>query len=375
MYERSDSEVEAIKELLSPHFGSEFAPEELSDGEQQITEQVLEYVASRFTKMKYILGLALDFTIVAQRLSNVDDYAKSFRQQLTVKELFERYEVVTERAGRQANTLTLKFGQAQEGIRSIEEAVAQFFHKLNRSKYPSAYVYNTGQWQKFPDLLLLCFRLSESGRFQLCNKLIDFGLQRLQKNRFVTRDSVRHRLFTEIVRHYSRSAPDENAGLIFQAIAYGYFKADRPHLSFVVDKVRTGSSRQRRFGDIDGYHGLDLEMSVEVKDLHISLSNLEQQLGSFLKQVQGNQILGVAFVLSIDDEASSVLTNSEVKPFTQSNLIQAVDIWDWQKQNTAVHGVLHYLAHIEQNPKAVDRILEFINERNPEHDSLAYYQS
>ncbi len=154
MYERSDSEVEAIKELLSPHFGSEFAPEELSDGEQQITEQVLEYVASRFTKMKYILGLALDFTIVAQRLSNVDDYAKSFRQQLTVKELFERYEVVTERAGRQANTLTLKFGQAQEGIRSIEEAVAQFFHKLNRSKYPSAYVYNTGQWQKFPDLLL-----------------------------------------------------------------------------------------------------------------------------------------------------------------------------------------------------------------------------
>jgi hypothetical protein len=116
-------------------------------------------------------------------------------------------------------------------------------------------------------------------------------------------------------------------------------------------------------------------MSVEVKDLHISLSNLEQQLGSFLKQVQGNQILGVAFVLSIDDEASSVLTNSEVKPFTQSNLIQAVDIWDWQKQNTAVHGVLHYLAHIEQNPKAVDRILEFINERNPEHDSLAYYQS
>ena len=147
MYERTDSEIEAIQELLSPHFGTDFEPDELANSEEIIIQQVLEYVGSRFTRMKYILGLALDFVIVAQRLSNVDDSAKQLREQLTIEQLFKRYQVVTERGEQQANTLTLKFAQStQVGIRRIEESLVQFFHSLNRSKYPSAYVYNTGQW-------------------------------------------------------------------------------------------------------------------------------------------------------------------------------------------------------------------------------------
>jgi hypothetical protein len=52
-----------------------------------------------------------------------------------------------------------------------------------------------------------------------------------------------------------------------------------------------------------------------------------------------------------------------------------VRIWDWQKQDAAVHEMLHYLAHVEQNPSAVARLLAFIGERDPEHNSLTYYQS
>ncbi len=98
-------------------------------------------------------------------------------------------------------------------------------------------------------------------------------------------------------------------------------------------------------------------------------------MGSFQKQVTGNQILGVAFVLSIDGEASSVLSDSGIISFAQDDLIKSVTIWDWQKQDAAVHEMLHYLAHIEQNPSAVNRLLGFIRERDPEHNSLAYYQS
>ena len=107
MYERTDSEIEAIQELLSPHFGTGFEPNQLANSEQTIIEQVLEYVGSRFTRMKYILGLALDFAIVAQRLSNVDDSAKKLREHLTIEQLFQRYQVVTERGEQQANTLIL----------------------------------------------------------------------------------------------------------------------------------------------------------------------------------------------------------------------------------------------------------------------------
>jgi hypothetical protein len=120
MYERTDTEIEAIQELLSPHFGTDFEPDQLANSEDIIIQQILEYVSSRFTRMKYILGLALDFAIVSQRLSNVDDSGKRFREHLTIEQLFQRYQVVTERGEQQANTLTLKFGQStQVGIQCL----------------------------------------------------------------------------------------------------------------------------------------------------------------------------------------------------------------------------------------------------------------
>lgn len=83
--------------------------------------------------MKYILGLAIDFALLAQRLSTVDEEGKALQKGLTEEELFARYQLVTERGSRQANTLTLKYGGMQQGIRKIEESVAEFFHRLKRS--------------------------------------------------------------------------------------------------------------------------------------------------------------------------------------------------------------------------------------------------
>jgi hypothetical protein len=214
--------------------------------------------------MRYPLGLALDFTLLAQQLALHDPSGKAFRNNLTKGKLFERYQLVTERAGRGANTLTLKYQDGriaqQVGIRKLEESVVDLFIRLNRPGYPSAYVYNTGQWQKFQDSLLVpCFRLSESARFKLCRALIEYGLENLTANPFLGREAPRVRMFEEIIKLYPRSQRGENAGAVFQGIAVGYMKADRPHLLLVVDKTRTGSARQNRIGDIDGYFGLDLE--------------------------------------------------------------------------------------------------------------------
>lgn len=180
--------------------------------------------------------------------------------------IFSRYQVSAGVGERKANTPTLSYKGKREGIRRIEESIVELFHSLNRSGYPSAYVYNTGQWQKYQDLLLACFQLSESARLLLCERLIAFGLVNLPKNSFYARETVRIRLFEEVVKDYERGVQGENGGLVFQAIAYGYIAADRPHLSIIADKVRTGSARQKRFGDIDCYCGLDLGTSIEVKD-------------------------------------------------------------------------------------------------------------
>jgi hypothetical protein len=254
MATRTEGEAAVILAFLEPYFGGGFQPGKVNRAEAGAINRILTYVRDHFGGMRYILGLALDFTLLAQRLAIHDPEAKRFRADLTKEALFLRYPRITQRGSRQANTLTVQFEdrshkiQVKEGIRAIEEAVGDLFNDLNRTGYPSAYVYNTGQWHKYQDELLLpCFQLSDSGRFVLCQDLIDLGLA-LPVNRFFGRSVPRVRLFPEIVDHYPRSTAGENAGVAFQAIAYGYVKADRPHLSLIADKVRTGSARQEAPG-------------------------------------------------------------------------------------------------------------------------------
>lgn len=160
-------------------------------------------------------------------------------------------------------------------------------------------------------------------------RLLDFGLSNLPANTFVGRSQARVRLFEEIMTRYPRRPPRsirENAGLAFQAMAYGFIAADRGRLEIIATGVRTGSARQLRSGDID-------------------------------------------------DAARGSLMESGVIAITEAELLKTVRTWDWPKQDAAVHGMLHYLAHIEQNVQAVQRLLAFIAETDPSHDSLVSFQT
>src|SRR6185436_10990541 len=95
-------------------------------------------------RMRYPLSLALDFLLLAQQVSRIDATAKSYRPNFDKAELFERYPLRTEHGGRTANTLTISVGSEFFGIRALEELIVDLFHRLGRTKFPSAYVYNTG---------------------------------------------------------------------------------------------------------------------------------------------------------------------------------------------------------------------------------------
>lgn len=346
----------------------------LDEDERRLIKAILDYVDSHFRRRKYVLGLAIDFAALAQELSKADQAAKNKRPDLTEEKLFERYEFVEERGGTKQNTLTLKYGPKVEGIRKPEEEVEDLFHGLKRPSFPSSYVYSTGQWHKYKDLLVYCFQLSERGRLELCKQLIEYGLSNMEVADFYGRATPRPALFSEIIREYPRSAKGENGGLTYQALAYGFLKADRPHLSIVTDKVRRGSKRQKQIGDIDCYAGLDLELSAEVKDLVITTVNLTPELGEFVQSIEDTKAPGLVFVEGIEDDAREQLQDQGVHTITLEEISGVVSIWDWHKQNAAVLGMLHFLAHIEQNPNAVERLLAFIQTKDPEHDSLIYFK-
>ena len=364
------------KELINSFLYTAFLKdvvESATEDEKKIIEQILNIVETQFKKKKYVLGQALNFTMLAQKLSNLDHELKQYTPELSIDDIFERYGLVKSRGDTTANTLTLRYNDTEEGIRKIEESVANLFHAMDRSDYPSAYVYNTGQWKKFQDLMLLCFQLSESAKYKACISLIAFGIQKMPKNSFYIREVPRIRIFEEIIKNYERGVKGENGGLVFQALAYGFLTSDRPHLSIVADKVRTGSSRQKRFGDIDCYSGMDLELSVEVKDFEITAKNFNKELGEFCRNCKGNNIIGIVFVYSVTDEAAELILNHDVQIITQEIALSLIAYWDWKKQDAALQGMLHYLSHIEQNPSSVNRLLAFINDIDGAHDSLVYF--
>ena len=376
----SGAEQATIDDFLERHFGIGYTPGEITPEEGTLIQGVMEFVASKFERSRYPLGLAIDMALLSQQLSLHDIEAKLFREQLTKGAVFERYKLVTARGDTDANTLTLTYhdGAATHsvGIRKLEEEVVDLFVALKRPGYPSAYVYNTGQWQKYQDTLLLpAFKLSEAGRFRLCEKLIDYGLFQLTKSRPIGREKARVRLFEEIVRDYPRSRQKgERAGCVLQGISAGYMKADRPHLYLIVDKTRTGSAKQSRIGDIDGYIGLDLEVTVEVKDMALTGVNTLSEVGEFLLKVVENRVMGVVIVASADDEAIDIVRSHTAVTLTLADILDAVSRWDWRKQEAAVQGLLHFLAHVEQNPDAVSRLLAFIRDADPSHESLLHLE-
>ena len=388
MSSRTEIEQAAVNRFLEKGFEEDFTPEEVKDAEKAVIEGIIEYVDTRMNLPKaltYVLNLALDFIMVAQKLSEYDTGANDFREDMDEATLFARYPRTTSTADKNVSTLTLTFTVQKKvgnryqdaikkvGIRPVEEDVCDLFMAADRTGFTSAYIYNTGMWDHYRDLLVNCFKLSESGRYLVTQRLIDYGLAKFPKNTFFGRETPRLRLFEQIMSDYPRSAADaENAGMIMQGIAYGFIKADRPHLSLIVDKSRTGSAKQRRFGDIDAYYGLDLEVSVEVKDEAIVISRVETELGQFAKDVHRHHTQGLAFVSTVDAESRQWLANYGILAQDIVTTTAIVRSWDWVKQNHAVHGLLHFIAHVEQKPEAVTRLLNFIQARDPSHESLAY---
>ncbi len=374
---RTDIEEAAVSRFLRIGFAEGFAPPEISKAEKSVINRIVAFVDAKFGKAAYVLGLALDFAVAAQQISRFDPAAKQFRGGMTEADIFTRYPRTTSTAEKNVNTLTLTVAHDEQvkrvGIRGTEEKVCDLFLAADRTGYPSAYVYNTGMWHHYTELLSDCFKLSEGGRYTLCQRLIAFGLDRLPKNTFYGRKTPRPRLFEQIISDYRRTLTDaENAGMVMQGIAYGFLKADRPHLSLIVDKSRTGSAKQRRFGDIDGYYGLDLELSVEVKDEALTIARVETELGQFANDVHRHHAQGLAFVVSADAEARQWLERFGVLTQDFSATSAIVRMWDWHKQDAAVNGLLHFFAHVEQKPQAVTRLLTFIRSRDPLHASLAY---
>jgi len=355
--------------FLFDHFSVEYEhdPTEISDEELAEIESLVDATADGLHDNVGKLGMAFDFLVVAEELSQVDDRVSGYRPDVTVGDITDRYD------RKDTNTFTIRYEGEQYGIRPVQNEVRDLFiYDLRRTNFPSSPGHHTGNWQDYGHLMERAFRLSRAGRFEACLRLFELGLEELEEKRFELRDPTFGRPFTAIVRDYPRSHPEENGGLSFQAMAYGYVEAAYPHLSLRASKVRTGSSRQNRYGDIDGFRGPDLMLSVEVKDLPIDGGNVRSELGTTIQLSESTTAIPIAVCRTVSPEARETLQSEGVAVMDDDELIAELGRWDYHKQNLAVQGMLHYLANIEENPDAVQRLLYFLKDVDPENRALAH---
>ncbi|HEX9951969.1 MAG TPA: hypothetical protein VGB53_09395 [Rubricoccaceae bacterium] len=376
-YEKAITPAEAdiVTEFLQDHFGPDYdASAELAEGEAEVISQIEFLISSKFSKLKYPLGLGIDFCLLANALSEHNNAICEYSSDDV--DIFNIFEVVSSGEDSSTGTLTLKYGSNDPiGIRRFEDLVVLTFDSLLRPTYPSAYGHNTSHWRNFRGMLNLCFRLSKVGWYKATHSLLMFGLANMEVNAAYGRPESRIRLLPTIVEEFRRAYVGENGGMTFQGLAYGVINSDRPHLSLVTDKTRGSSRRQRRVGDIDGYKGLDLEISVEVKDLIVIIENIEDELGAWIRMLKHHDAVKLAFLDDASDEAISELERRGVVVMTRAYVQNLIKTWDWPKQDFAVQGILHFFAHVEQDPVAYRKLLEFIEERDDKHDSLVYLEA
>lgn len=320
-----------------------------------------------FHSRKFIAGLLLafidlyrDLDVPALGATSLDDVLVTYPRQDQ-----------TARGGR-ANTLivALPDGSTKSLRPYYNEAERLFRAEHKRFDYPSCAPHATQAWSDYREWLDALATFSADELDQLRAKIIDHVLTTLPSQAFdpstVTIDPPLLRLLLEGFE--MRSHKGEPTGAAFQGIVFGFLRADNPHLQIEIDKVRTGSKRQQRVGDIDGWEGARLAISAEVKQYVLTLDHVAD-LEGFANATGQRGALGLVVALGFDGHARESIERLGVKALDTNDLLRIVELWDPLKQRTAVQSLIYYARHVEKNSSLSSRIEGFLNEVTPDTDS------
>ena len=145
---------------------------------------------------------------------------------------------------------------------------------------------------------------------------------------------------------------------------FGFLRADNPHLQIEIDKVRTGSKRLQRVGDIDCWEGARLAISSEVKQYIINSEDVSD-LEAFSNETGRRGTLGLIAALGFYEAARQRIEAMRLKAIDKEDLLHIVGLWDPLKQRTAIASLVYYARHIEKNSSLAHRIDSFLTAYHP----------
>jgi len=311
-----------------------------------------------FPARKFSAGLLIAFIDFLQRLE-VDTLEATDLEEL----LAEYPRRVTTSAGKRANTLIVGLPSGGSlSLRPFYNNAERFFRAENkRFDYPSCAPHATQAWLDYVGWLDALISFTDKQRAAVRQKVCDYVLETLKSQAYdPTSIEVEPPVFRMILESFDMtSRRGEPTGASFQGIIFGFLRADNPHLQIEIDKVRTGSKRLQRVGDIDGWEGARLALSAEVKQFILKDDNIPD-LEAFANETGRRGTLGIVAALGFDDGVKDNIEALGVKALALDDLLRIVELWDPLKQRTAVASFVYYARHVEKNSSLAERLDAFI---------------
>jgi len=326
------------------------------------SSELIQDMKTEFTtnRRKFAPGVLVAFI---RFLREIDAFGKKYKD-------FDEFKLAfpiqsTSRRGGRANTLivtrkTSDGRQATLSIRPFYNEVEVLFRATHkRFDYPNAAPHATQSWPDYVRWIDALLQLSPRQASIVEKQAIDFVLATLPSHELdaSTLTPIRRR-FSRLLQEFDMTAKKgEPRGGAFQGVVYAYIRADAPHLHLDVAKAGAGSSRLNRVGDVDGWQGERLILSVEVK--HVRVADADE-VASFANQVGRRNALGLVVGESFDDAARQLIEDSGLRAIDRDELIARVDIWDPLKQDAAVDAFSYYVCHIEKCMPLITRLRSFL---------------
>ena len=331
-------------------------------------DELFRDLAASFPGRKFTAGLLVafidflvDLCVPDLQLSSFDDFLSRFeRQERTA-------------GGKHANTLIVRKGAAQTlSIRPFYNRAERYFRaEHKRFDYPSCAPHATQAWGDYIHWLNELVTYTAGELESLRTRVCEFVLDELESQEFdpssVTTEPPLFRMLLEGFDPAKQKG--EPTGAAFQGIVFGFLRADNPHLQIEIDKVRTGSKRLQRVGDVDGWEGKRLAISAEVKQFVISGDNVAD-LEAFSNETGRRGALGVIAALGFGEGVRQQIDDLGMLSLDTEDMLRTVALWDPLKQRTAVASLVYYVRHVEKNAALAKRVETFLDQAAKEWSEM-----
>lgn len=323
---------------------------------KRLVEEMRKQIEER--KRRFMPGLLMAFVAMAEA-------ATTRLGEERVEDVLGRFghERVSKR-GRQVNTLNLVVDEETTiRLRPYYNAAEHVFVQvLRRYDYPNMAPHATQAWSQHEDMLTTVFAMSRQERRAVVEAIWDRVLQLPEYRRRSTEDA-KPRPFALLLDEtlFAGTQTGEPPGAILQGLAFAYYRADSPNVTIETGKVGAGSRRTGRVGDVDGWSGPELVLSIEVKDESLTKPD-DSALRFIANLAEWPDATAIVVARGAEEEVVEALVEQNVSLLTRETMLESVVRWDLNKQQLATREFHYFLARVQRHSKLTGRFEAFLSD-------------